>query len=179
MGVLKRWAAIAAAALAWGSLPAAAQTVEAPWGLTWGQSKAEVEALGVALTDCTVKDDVEVCDAASVPDGPPSAEFYRLRFRNGTALVWVSYASTTILGDEDGAKGKALYEELRSAIAERYGDGTREETVEGPPAGFYDCLMTEGCGVWRSAWSGTDIQLVMHGVKAGEGYILLAYYRPD
>lgn len=157
---------------------AGAQAVLAPWGLTWGQSKAEVEALGVTLVECEMKDDTEVCNAATLPDGLPGADFFRLRFRNGQELVAATFASATIHDDRDGEKGKALYEELRAGVVADYGEGIRDETAD-VLLGFYDCLNTEGCGQWRSAWSGTDVQLSLRAIKSDEGYVMLNYYRPN
>ena len=167
-----------------GSALADPPPIAAPYGLTWKQSKAAVEALGTKLTGCEQQETTEVCDLAAVPQPPAGIipDFFRVRF-DAEGLTAVTLASATIASDPDGATGKTVYEALRKDIVAVYGEGERTEKVGQimpymAPNEFYECLDFDGCGTWETRWSGGDLVLGLKGLKPGEGYVMVNYYRP-
>lgn len=180
---MKVWTVAALAGLGAMTAAQAADPKLAPFGLSWGQTQAQVQALGIALSDCETDDTDTVCDADKVPMPPPHAsiDFYRVRFdKTDGGLASVTFATTTIKNDADGAKGKAIYETLRQDMVAAYGDASArtEKTEPASPLGFYECLKVDGCGTWRSEWFGGQMVLSIKGYEPGQGFVMENFYKP-
>ncbi len=167
--------------------PAAPAEPVAPFGLTWGQSRAEVEAAGVTLADCVVRGTVETCLAADLQDGFEAAGTYRLFFSTETGLATIRFASDRVSPDRRGLEGRAIYEELRVRLSETHGEARRREQIfRAPPyqleTQFYACLRHgPRCGVWSAEWRGQGISLELRASALSEGeggYVDLVIYGP-
>ena len=184
MDLLYRWIVIVA--MLAGATAAFAQEspseVQAPFGLEWGASLSDFPG----LTNCQTNQAVTYCTTISVPKTLSDAENHELFFDDKEGLVKVRYISKDITDDLFGDKGKARFNELKSALSSKYPKAEKKDligmhlTLYKDPDEFYECLRYHGCGVY--VWSlkpgkGT-ITLVMEGLSRGKGYLYLSYESP-
>lgn len=162
-------------------------TPGAPFGLGWGQSRAEVEGAGVTLADCTASGATETCLARGLDWSFDDAGEYRLFFDAGKGLATVHFRSEPHAPDRRGHEGRAAYERIATRLSEDYGAPTRrEEIFRSPPyqleTQFYACLRHgPKCGVWWAEWRGQGIALQLHASPASKGeggYVDLRFYSP-
>ena len=154
----------------------------APFGLEWGMSKEQVTAMGVKLTSTNPAEGVYT--AKTLPKNLSDAENYVLVFKQEFGLVKVSALTSDITRDVHGSEGKERYNQLKMAVADKYGkpDKEQEWTDRAIDSGqFYQCLAYGGCGYWLSFWgevgneTGAAILLQIHGISRGTGLIELRY----
>jgi|TARA_R110001583_G_C5666453_1_gene410238 hypothetical protein len=161
---------------------------DAPFGLTWGMSKAELEGQGVALSPEASGEGLESYSTDLLPIDLSNADFYLLYFGKDRGLQKVSMASDNISNDIYGTKGKEAYDRLKTALTEKYGDPIESFSTIGGKLWkdadeFYQCLAYDGCGIWASFFENKEsnefIGLELKGLNRGEGYLTLAYDGPE
>ena len=154
----------------------------APFGLEWGLSKEQVTAMGVKLTPLDPTE--ESYATKTLPKNLSDGKYYLLAFMQGFGLVEIRVLTSSITNDVYGSKGKERYNELKTAIVNKYGKPSKEwEWTDGSRLyddsdQFYECLRSPPCGLWASAWGNdTDgmILLEIASDKPGVGYISLSY----
>ena len=162
---------------------AMAKEITAPFGLTWGQSKADLQSQGVAFYDCGDIDFVQTCQTKSLPKPLSIAEIYILLFHSRKGLVKVGMFGKTISDDITGSDGKADYAHIKTRLTTKYGarltgvERVGQKLYDGHDE-FYQCLAYAGCGGWLSLWKGSDgsgIVLKLEGLSRGVGYLTLTY----
>ena len=126
---------------------------DAPFGLVWSMTKAQVEKLSVSLEPSSTRDGLEIFKATSLPNNVSMSEFYILTFDKTYHLQRIQMISKDITGDIYGSEGKEKYSALKDALVKKYGQPTNglervgmklwDERDE-----FYQCLMYDGCGMW-------------------------------
>jgi hypothetical protein len=90
------------------ALAHANSAVEAPFGLSWGETVSELESKGVTFDECTSNGPITTCKTSS-PIKPVSfGELYLLIFDAKSGLHKVALVSTNITGDITGSSGKEL-----------------------------------------------------------------------
>lgn len=160
---------------------------DAPFGLTWGMSKVEVEDLGVTLLDGNKERNLEIYQANELPIDLSNAEFYSLIFDENQGLQKVTMVSDTISSDAYGREGKSAYDRIKTALTDKYGAPSNDYNFIGlklwdEPDEFYQCLAYDGCGGWASFFenneTGEVTALTLRGLRRGEGYLTLAYEGP-
>lgn len=156
--------------------------IEAPYGLTWKASEAAVEAQGVHFYDYQDEDDVEgtYCCYTKNPPKPVSyADHYILSFHPRRGLKHVTMWGKDITNDINGAKGKALYAEVKAMLIDKYGDPSNDkESITDEYNNFYECLDRSGPVPWRSLWnsnSGNGVLLSLGGLGVGVGYLMVSH----
>lgn len=166
---------------------AIAETPAAPFGLSWGQSRAAVEASGVTLDDCTGSGTVETCLARDLGWAFEDDGTYRLFFDEAEGLGTIRYRSERVFPDRRGVLGRAIHDRIRVRIEADYGESRRREKIfQSPPyqleTQFYECLRQGArCGVWSAEWRGRGISLELRAVAVTEGeggYVDLVFYGP-
>lgn len=110
------------------AMPAYAQqsaSSEAALGLRWGMSSGETRELGVSLTATTDLNSFgQTFSATKLPKSISDAEFVFLSFGFNDKLWRIVIASKEFDGDPYGTAVKARYNELATALTDKYGKGT-------------------------------------------------------
>lgn len=109
---------------------AAAQEVEAPFGLIWGASVDEIKSLGVDLKQAEEKASFgDSYVATKLPKSISGQELTLLSFGHDNKLWRIIAISTPYENDPYGNAAKDRYEELSKALAEKYGTGQVSERL--------------------------------------------------
>ncbi len=165
----------------------------APFGLTWGMTEAQVAQLVEVEIKEEIKSDLPlgvtgILQATSLPKNLTIAEFYHLIFVTEKHLQKISMSSKDIEDDVSGRKGKEQYEKIKTSLKKKYGSPIAEHESSGRKLWdewdeFYQCLKYDGCGIWASIFedekSGMMIGLELKGLKRGRGFIQLGYEGPS
>lgn len=165
-----------------------AQSTEAPFGLSWGENKSAVENKGVNLQASGGKGRMTSYKTNHLPNDLSIAEQYTLIFDTEYNLQKIILISKDIDSDLYGSEGKKIFADLKSKLAQKYGnpiDGLemvgRELYREQDE--FYQCLAYEGCGYWIAIFEdkkqGVVVSLELKGVNRGKGYIAITYEGPN
>ena len=161
---------------------------DAPFGLTWGMSKAEVESLGVTLLESSSEGSIAFYRTDELPIDLSNAEIYSLVIEEDRGLQKVTMVSDNIENDAYGDEGKRVYNRLKTALIDKYGEPDSDfEFVGGTlwdeDDEFYQCLAYDGCGGWASFFinesAGESVFISLEGLSRGTGYIKLAYEGPE
>ncbi len=161
----------------------------APFGFCWGMSYRELRELSLTLKTEKEQGGLRLVHIASAPLTPPGTDGMLLVFDKVHGLVKLIWTSQTFKNDVYGTRGKELYSKLKGVLIERFGqpreDLTMEETglrVFRRPGEFYECLQTQGCGIWSSLWKpqeGGTVVLGIKGLGIGQGYVNAEYESSD
>ena len=163
------------------ALPASAQQVPAPFGLTWLASAQEIETLGVKLTEVTMADFGESYSATSLPKALSDLETVVLSFGYDDQLYRVGAISREFENDQYGIRVRERYEELRTALSRTYKAGTQRHVAStdsffGKPDNFLYSLY-KGEAYWYSLFSSSeaDIELSLDATGSSDGYWRVIY----
>jgi hypothetical protein len=107
---------------------------EAPLGLHWGMSPAQVQGLGIDLKDVVLKDYGTSYAASKLPKMIADIESVVLSFGFDDKLWRISTVSKAFSNDPYGSAVRNRYDELSSELAEKYGRGEQHHQ---PGQGFY------------------------------------------
>lgn len=160
---------------------------DAPFGLAWGMTKADVTRLGVILEPHSAHNGIEILKTSKLPKNLSIAEGYALSLDGKHNLQRIQMLSKNIDNDPTGRGGKNKYADLKKSLINKYGQptfGTEKVGVKlwDEADEFYQCLAYSGCGMWASGWelkeSGLTILLQLKGLGRGNGYIDLTYEGP-
>lgn len=103
--------------------------LEAPFGLKWGASQDEIKAMGIHLSNEIDGGFGRQVEARKLPKVVSDAEHVTLFFGYDNRLFRVAAISSEFQNDKAGYKAVVRYNELKSALDERYGKG--KETAFG------------------------------------------------
>jgi len=163
-----------------------AQSTEAPFGLSWGESKSAVENKGINLQASGGQGRVSSYKTNHLPNDLSIAELYTLIFDTEYNLQKIILISKDIDSDIYGSKGKEIFADLKSKLAQKYGNPTSGLEIVGTELyneqdEFYQCLAYEGCGTWISLYKKQDVSVVLklNGLGRGKGYITITYEGPN
>jgi hypothetical protein len=150
---------------------------EAVFGLAWGQTPAQVQAQGIALTLEKTQGHLQVFSTRSpLPQGLKDASGYMLGFDDQKGLVKVR-SLQIFVQDPDGSRGRATFDRLASVLASKYTrDPAHSMQVVGQrlytkPDEFYQCLDYAGCGLWAQTFMAPTkrVMIQLDGLKPGTG----------
>lgn len=168
-------------------IPTSVIAADGPFGIDWGKSLSEIEAMGVTCSNKSTEDRFTICKTTSLPKNLSISEQYALYFDKKYHLQKVQMVSRNIENDITGSDGKETYSDLKSKLTEKYGTPTNSYEYIGRKLWdeydeFYQCLAYSGCGTWLSLFeskAGEVIALQLKGLGRGKGYITLAYEGPS
>lgn len=95
----------------------------APFGLEWGMSKKDAEALGVKLQAARTEDGTASFTAQSLPRILGDVESVRLDFGYDDKLRKIVAVSRSFMNDPHGNAVLARYQELLDVLKSKYGSG--------------------------------------------------------
>lgn len=164
--------------------PAFTQTElpEAPFGLKWGASTDEIKAMGVTLSNEVEGNYGRQAEAKKLPKVVNDAERVTLYFGHNNKLYRIVANSNEFENDKSGYKAQARYNELKSALEERYGKG--KETAFGGGSEFmrkrenFAYSLKAGDRFHYSNWDakGLGIELSVRALDMNNTYWVLIYY---
>ena len=103
--------------------PALAEEGEAPFGLTWGMSTAQLKGMGVELQQQADGTFGQSFSATKLPKAIADQEVTFLSFGKDDKLWRIAAVSTSFENDPYGGNAKQRYSELMSALGDKYGSG--------------------------------------------------------
>lgn len=168
------------------SIPALAQ--DAPFGMSWGQTAAEVEKLtGATRNTELLWGRVIDIDIATVPVTPPRTDFVSFAVDPEFGLARIIWISQNITGDPFGTEGKEQYFQYKELLSKKYGKPKSDVEIAGldlwdEKDEFYQCLAYSGCGMYSAIWEtaeGVSVGLSLRGIERGEGYHTIVYEGPE
>ena len=160
---------------------------EGPFGLAWGASVSDLAGGGVELTKQRSDGAVTSYAASLLPEGSSFAKAYSVMIDGAHGLQRAAFVTESITNDLVGMDGKQRYDEIKEALANKYGAPVAELEYAGGgfqilPSEFYPCLALSGCGVWQSVFdggaAGERVILSLNGVAQSTGYLSVAYEGP-
>ena len=160
----------------------AAEKFPSPFGLDWGMSHAELQAVGFSAPKSL--EDFEYATSVSTPKPWSQGDsYFVLTYKNKLVKAFVE--SKPITNDVYGSKGKELYRSVKNILTEKYGNASSEFehtgiTLYDESDEFYQCLAYSGCGGYMSSFevSGGHIQVSIEGGRRGEGAVKITYESP-
>jgi hypothetical protein len=103
---------------------------EAPFGLAWLMSKAEVSHLGLALHNRMSTMFGETYSVSQLPKDMPDLQYAVLSFGYDDRLIRITAIGGASGNDYDGARIKVRYGELQQILKEKYGEGRKEIHID-------------------------------------------------
>ncbi len=107
------------------------KTIEAPFGLKWGQSSISLREKGVKMYSPADQDEygykILYCEARNPPKPVSFCSVYRLRFLPGFLYDRLGKVSANGFEDITGTKGKGLYAQIKSNLIRKYGEPTQAQ----------------------------------------------------
>lgn len=180
IGMTKIVAAVAIVLTHWSGSAFAADGPPAPFGLEWGMSTADADALGVKLTPAEKKDGTKYFEATAVPKVLADMEHVFLDFGYSGKLWKIVAISKPFENDPYGGKVLERYTEVLTLLQEKYGKGRsvhkRGDSIYAEPQYFLS-----GIQQGRS-WHYTDfestnvaVQLAIRARGNDSGFWILFY----
>jgi hypothetical protein len=146
----------------------------AMFGLDWGMSPSSIEAMGVALTETSVQDNLHIYECDLLPKNYSLAKKYLLAFDKDSSLIKIKMVTELISNDPFGKEGKERFDNLLSLFKSKfeinriYCDAGNESYK---PDEFYESLM--GSGSWEAVLkdSNKNIRMELKGLEKGVGFM--------
>lgn len=110
-----------------GSALAQTEVPDAPFGLKWGVSQEQIKSMGIVLSNESDGNFGHQAEAKKLPKVVGDADHVVLYFGNDDKLFRVVAISNEFNNDKTGIKATSRYDELKSALTERYGKGKSTE----------------------------------------------------
>lgn len=166
--------------------PVHANDQKAPFGLSWGVNKMDLEKIGVILSDeSPFAVGFTSFSLEKLPVEPSNTDVVQIVISTSHGLQKIAWASKDIEDDIYGSEGKEKYLFYKNILVEKYGAPKNEGNFVGTKKflkrdEFYECLAYSGCGVWAAVWSGSygSVVLQLKGLKRGSGYVSISYEGP-
>ena len=153
----------------------------APFGLTWGASLKQIEALGVKLEPVEGGD---IYQTKKLPHNEEWAENYALLVDKKQGLIRIVAYGGDILNDRDGQMGRRIYYQLKAdlekdlTLVKSTENGIETEGLDIPVGmSFYACLEHGPCETWRSQYVNESLnaELSLEGLAVDAGYVSVIY----
>jgi hypothetical protein len=147
----------------------------AMFGLDWGMSPSSIEAMGVALTETSVQDNLHIYECDLLPKNYSLARKYLLAFDEGSSLVKIKMVTELISNDPFGKEGKERFDDLLSLFKNKF-EVSRINCYKSRDRSsdeFYECLMDKSCGTWEALLNdpNKNITIELKGLERGLGFI--------
>ncbi|MBB1488632.1 hypothetical protein [Oceanospirillum sediminis] len=160
----------------------AAEPFPEPFGLNWGMTESQLKKSGFKSASPAGK--FNVLTSVSTPKAWSRADTYMaVTYRK--KLVKVIAHSRAFTSDIYGRDGKALYNQVKSLLIQKYGEPKRSHERTGlalydDADEFYQCLKYSGCGNYISLFEYQNgyISVQLEGTGRGKGYLSVAYESP-
>jgi hypothetical protein len=153
----------------------------APFGLSWGISKADAERAGVSLTEVTQPTFGKSFNARNLSKVLTDAELVMLSFGHDDRLWRVAAASRTWQNDSHGHQATYRFQQLVGLLAERYGPGkdissSPDELAYQKPEYFsYSLFLNKRVQAINWQTKDVDIQLSLRLPSMNDIHYLLIY----
>ncbi len=153
----------------------------APFGLTWGASLSQIEAMGVTLEPV---EGGEIYQTKKLPHNKEWAENFALLIDKKQGLLRIVAYGGDILNDQDGQMGRRIYYKLKAELEKDLElvnsteNGIETEGLDIPMGmSFYACLEHGPCEIWRSQYVNGDLkaELSLEGLAVDAGYVSVIY----
>ncbi|MCX8650784.1 hypothetical protein J3U21_10965 [Gilliamella sp. B2776] len=151
--------------------------IDAPIGLTWGESDADVVSKYKAKK-VYVSDDIIFYELTEPPMTLPNFDSYMVLVHKDLGLMKVVLREK-IKDDPYGTKGKEEYFKYKKVLTKKYG---KPESIEKIGLKlykeideFYQCLKYTGCGSYSSYFAQFQIGLEIEGSSRGQGELQIIY----
>ncbi|MCX8586088.1 MULTISPECIES: hypothetical protein [unclassified Gilliamella] len=161
------------------SLFAEVKYPDAPLGLKWGMTEAELKSKsGGFLQKVQVDENATFYSLKSPPITLPDfTEYYVLVHKDLGVMKIVMKEQIT--SDIYGTKGKAEYFKYKEALSNKFGkpEKSMEEVglkIYKDSDEFYECLKYEGCGFYASIF-GEHLSMQLDGKARGKGELTITY----
>lgn len=159
---------------------------EAPFGLEWGASVAEIESQNVQLVLLHEDFGLNEYFASSLPKDLSHVFGYKLTICKEYGLQQVG-SMTKIPDDASGETGQDLYFRYKNTLAEKYGAPEHElenlDTTAAADVLFYQCIEDPSCGAFVTMWEATphrpSIMLRLKSTSHTTGGLTIQYEGPD
>jgi hypothetical protein len=153
---------------------------DAPFGLKWGASIAQVEALGVKLSGKITGDYGVQFNAQSLPKVLSDAAQVFVAFGHNDKLWRIVVIGRPVANDPYGADLKARYNDLSAALTEKYGNGTQhhfQDTELWKQADEFMMGIKSGRSWYYTNFNTQDItiQLSIRAQSSSAGFYLLIF----
>ena len=159
---------------------------KALFGLYWGATKSEIEALGVKLTKEGQDKTFYYYKTSSLPKNLKDSNYYLLIFEKNKNLQKIVMISNHIDDTLSGLKGRERYNYLKKLLSNDYEHKLSFEKVGmklfDKYDEFYECLGYKGCGSWGSIFENDQnagVVLELLPVRKGIGYIKITAEGPE
>jgi hypothetical protein len=161
-----------------------ADSQPAPFGLSWGMSQKEVEALGVVLAEPKDSRYGVLRGARNLPKTLDDTSSVGLYFGFNDKLWRIVSVSKTFEHDDSGIQVKTRFAELSTLLSQRYGPrkdhfGSASESFYRDPERFAYAI-SQNKLAYFSEWSG-DVQIQLE-IRAkpfdGTYYVLFYEFQP-
>ncbi|OCG27628.1 hypothetical protein A9G45_06435 [Gilliamella sp. HK2] len=155
------------------------QYPDAPLGLKWGMTVAELESkAGAVLEPTQIDENVSIYSLKSPPMALPKfTEYFVLVHKDLGAMKIIM--NEKITSDIYGTKGKKEYFKYKEALTNKFGKPDKSLESVGlklykDSDEFYQCLKYEGCGYYASVF-GDHLSLQLEGIERGKGNLSIVY----
>ena len=151
---------------------------KAPFGLSWGLSKKQVEALGVKLDESSDDANGKSFGAKSLPKVLSDISAVLLSFGFNDKLFRVAAASETIKNEPYGTKIKRRYEALKNILTKKYGPGETRHSVGKHYEGKNFLFGIKSGNSWYYTNFSTNVLSIQLGIRAtglSDGHYVLFY----
>jgi hypothetical protein len=153
---------------------------DAPLGLAWGMSSAQVRAMNVLLKDAPMKDYGTSFSATQLPKMINDVETVVLSFGYDDKLWRIADISKVFSNDPHGTATLNRYDEIAQALSEKYGRGTQHHQYDA------NQFMKGGDFLYKikvgEAWHYTDyhtdlldVQLILGAASSSDGYYRIIF----
>jgi len=156
----------------------------APFGLQWQKSAAEVQELGVKLTEVEMADFGTSYAATHLPKALSDLETVILSFGYNDSLFRIAAISREFSNDDFGTSVRSRYNELATSLAKSYSSGTvyerkATESYYSAPDKF-SYAISERKAVWFRMFSSPDADIELGiGSSLSDPYWRLIYTHRD
>ncbi|TSJ92058.1 hypothetical protein FPQ14_02040 [Gilliamella apicola] len=176
---MKKLIFIAASFFICSSVLAETQYPDAPLGLKWGMTAAELESqAGAVLQTPTNDKNISVYSLKSPPMTLPGfTEYFVLVHKDLGAMKIIM--NQEIKSDIYGTKGKKEYFKYKEALTNKFGKPKDSFEITGlkiykDSDEFYQCLSYDGCGCYASIFI-DHLTLQLEGIERGKGNLNITY----
>ena len=148
---------------------------DAPLGLKWGMTAAELESkAGAVLCPERFDENVPIYSLKSPPIPLPGITEYLVFVHNDYGAMKILMIEE-FKSDEDGTKGKEEYFKYKKSLSNKYGKPTDSiESVEKDNDEFYQCLDSVECGYYVTFF-GDHLSIQLDGISRGRGNLNIVY----
>lgn len=153
-------------------------SVPAPFGLSWGATKAETEKVGIVLTARSDESNGPAYMATNLPKTISDVESVALYFGFGDRLYKVAAFGKTYENDPYGTQVRSRYDELVKILEQKYGPGQASDFAADFYHGdnwTYGLMKKENWHYTDFESGGVSVQISCRSVEMNDSYWIIIY----